>query len=103
MKKLFTIVSSLLFVGSIFAQNGKVLTSFPSSAAIEKPLLKEKDSGTTIKSRSSRAVGDIIYEDDFSDASTWVIQDEAPYGWAITAEPQGWYFSSVINFSHTLY
>lgn len=78
-----------------------------SQKATESALLANKKFATEVIESSKapgnleKAGGDVIWSDNFSTASNWVIdnsgQTAAGYGWDIGATEQSWYFTSVIN------
>ena len=94
MKKLILTTCLALTAGAICAQKAPRIILADELSSVEKPsslMPSLKDEGVT------------IWSDDFSDESTWVVdnsgQSGLDYGWNINAESDGWYSTAGISSS----
>lgn len=94
MKKLILTTCLALTAGAICAQKAPRIILVDELSSVEKPsslMPSLKDEGVT------------IWSDDFSDESTWIVdnsgQSGLDYGWNINAESDGWYSTAGISSS----
>jgi hypothetical protein len=92
MKKLYISILILGSSASVFGQYAPKMTGM--SSVINAPAKGEP--------AGEKALGSVIWSDNFSDATTWTIDnstqtDPAQWGWDIGTTEQSWFFTSGIN------
>jgi hypothetical protein len=92
MKKLYISILILGSSTSVFGQYAPKMTGM--SSVINAPAKGEP--------AGEKALGSVIWSDNFSDATTWTIDnstqtDPAQWGWDIGSTEQSWFFTSGIN------
>jgi hypothetical protein len=96
MKKVYLTILGITALTSSFAQR---VTEAKQAAA--KKIYAGVDNAKAKPSNTAKALGSVVWTDDFSNPSTWNIDNDgqsgANFGWKLGTTEQSWYFTSGIN------
>ena len=96
MKKIYLTILGITALTSSFAQR---VSDVKQAAA--KKIYAGVDNAKAKPSNTSKALGTVVWTDDFSNPTNWTIDNDgqsgANFGWKLGTTEQSWYFTSGIN------